>query len=71
MGYFLLYESMLDSVLFARDRFMKPTGIMAPSQTKIILSGIDCAAYMHERVGFWNDVYGAYPLPSPLISMRS
>jgi len=24
MGYFLLYESMLDSVLFARDKWLKP-----------------------------------------------
>ena len=26
MGYYLLRESMLDSVLLARDRFMKPGG---------------------------------------------
>jgi len=28
MGYFLLRESMLDSVLVARDKFMKPGGSM-------------------------------------------
>lgn len=28
MGYFLLFESMLDSVLFARDRYLTPnTGV--------------------------------------------
>lgn len=27
MGYFLLYEAMLDSVLVARDRFLVPGGI--------------------------------------------
>ena len=32
MGYALLYESMLDSVLHARDLFLKPDGVMAPSQ---------------------------------------
>lgn len=26
MGYFLLFESMLDTVLVARDRFLKPGG---------------------------------------------
>jgi hypothetical protein len=26
MGYFLLYESMLDSVIIARDKYMKPGG---------------------------------------------
>ena len=31
MGYALLYESMLDSVLHTRDRFLKPIGgIMRP-----------------------------------------
>lgn len=28
MGYFLIYESMLDSVLYARDKWLKPDGIV-------------------------------------------
>ena len=33
MGYFLLYESMLDCVLYARDRFLnKKTGKMLPDR---------------------------------------
>ncbi|RVX10944.1 Protein arginine N-methyltransferase PRMT10 [Vitis vinifera] len=28
MGYFLLRESMFDSVISARDRWLKPTGVM-------------------------------------------
>ena len=31
MGYFLLRESMLDSVLVARDRWLKPGGVLFPS----------------------------------------
>jgi protein arginine N-methyltransferase 1 len=27
MGYFLLYESMLDSVLFARDKYLNSNGV--------------------------------------------
>ena len=27
MGYFLLFESMLDSVLYARDKYLKPDGV--------------------------------------------
>lgn len=49
---------MLDSVLVARDRYLRKGGVMAPSQTKIMLSGVDCAEYMQQRVGFWSDVYG-------------
>lgn len=28
MGYFLLYEAMLDTVLFARDKWLAPGGIV-------------------------------------------
>ena len=29
MGYFLLYESMLDTVLYARDKWLKPNGYVS------------------------------------------
>ena len=32
MGYFLLYESMLDSVLWARDKYMVKGGLMFPDK---------------------------------------
>lgn len=32
MGYFLIYESMMDTVLFARDRWLKPGGILLPDK---------------------------------------
>ncbi|MEW5299181.1 MAG: hypothetical protein WDW36_002221 [Sanguina aurantia] len=37
MGYFLLRESMLDSVLVARDRFLKPGGALYPSHANMYL----------------------------------
>jgi protein arginine N-methyltransferase 1 len=41
MGYFLLRESMLDSLIHARDKFLKPkTGLMFPSHTTMFLSPI-------------------------------
>ncbi|KAJ7618910.1 protein arginine N-methyltransferase [Mycena polygramma] len=58
MGYALLYESMLDSVLRARDRFLKPEGVMAPSQCKMVLALCDGSEVSKDRVDFWNDVYG-------------
>jgi hypothetical protein len=30
MGYFLLYESMLDTVIWARDKWLKPGGGWPP-----------------------------------------
>ncbi|GAB4828317.1 Protein arginine N-methyltransferase prmt10 [Ancistrocladus abbreviatus] len=35
MGYFLLRESMFDSVICARDRWLKPTGVMYPSHARM------------------------------------
>ncbi|CEP18633.1 hypothetical protein [Parasitella parasitica] len=58
MGYFLLFEAMLDSVLFARDRWLAPNGIMAPSQTRILMVALDDQDLKDERANFWNDVYG-------------
>merc|ERR1719326_2269239 len=41
MGYFLLRESMLDSLIRARDKFMKPkTGLMFPSHTTMYIAPI-------------------------------
>ena len=36
MGYCLLYESMLNSVLFARDRWLKPGGAILPDTATIV-----------------------------------
>ncbi|KAM7509421.1 hypothetical protein LguiA_019874 [Lonicera macranthoides] len=40
MGYFLLRESMFDSVICARDRWLKPTGVMYPSRARMWLAPI-------------------------------
>ncbi|XP_008785266.2 protein arginine N-methyltransferase PRMT10 [Phoenix dactylifera] len=40
MGYFLLRESMLDSVICARDRWLKPDGIMYPSHARMWIAPI-------------------------------
>ena len=58
MGYALLYESMLDSVLVARDRFLRPGGVLAPSQCRIMLSLCEGADIYKDRVGMWDDIYG-------------
>jgi len=40
MGLFLLRESMLDSVLFARDKWLKPGGALYPSHARMYISAI-------------------------------
>lgn len=58
MGYFLLYESMLDTVLWARDRYLKADGAILPNRTVLYLTAIEDAQYRHEKIEFWHDVYG-------------
>lgn len=51
MGYFLLYESMLDTVLYARDKYLRPeTGIMLPDKAVLFLCGIEDQEYRAEKV---------------------
>ena len=40
MGYFLLRESMLDSVLVARDKYLKPGGALYPSHARLYLGPV-------------------------------
>lgn len=40
MGYFLLRESMLDSVLLARDKYLAPGGALYPSHARLFLAPI-------------------------------
>ncbi|KAK9382719.1 S-adenosyl-L-methionine-dependent methyltransferase [Kockiozyma suomiensis] len=58
MGYFLLYESMLDTVLVARDKFLAPDGLIFPDKATLHIAGIEDGEYKEEKIGFWNDVYG-------------
>merc|ERR1719272_300982 len=58
MGYALLYESMLPSVLHARDKWMNPDGIMMPDCVTIRLSGIEDAEYKQAKIDWWDNVYG-------------
>lgn len=58
MGYCLLYEAMLDSVLRARDRFLKPGGLMAPSHMALRIAPVAKSALADDLASFWADVYG-------------
>jgi len=51
---------MFDSVLFARDKWLKPDGKMFPSRANIYLAPFTDDNYYHnERISFWsNEVYG-------------
>lgn len=58
MGYFLLYESMLDTVLYARDKYLAPGGLIFPDKATIFMAAIEDGEYKDEKIGFWDNVYG-------------
>ena len=51
MGYFLLYESMLDTVLLARDKYLKPGGLIFPDNASMYICAIEDQDYKEEKIG--------------------
>lgn len=58
MGYFLLFEGMLDSVIYARDNYLKPGGHLLPDQCNISLVASGDVDTHKKLIDFWSDVYG-------------
>ncbi|XP_057445288.1 probable protein arginine N-methyltransferase 6 isoform X1 [Lotus japonicus] len=58
MGYMLLYESMLGSVITARDRWLKPGGLILPSSATLYMAPVTHTDRYSESVDFWRNVYG-------------
>lgn len=58
MGYFLLYESMLDTVLYARDKYLVKGGLILPDKCLMLIAGIEDGQYKQDKIHYWEDVYG-------------
>lgn len=56
MGYFLLYENMLESVLFARDKYLTEDGLMFPSHCRIKIAGFDDQQRYKMVVSQWDNL---------------
>lgn len=54
MGFYLLHEGMLDSVLFARDNFLKPNGLLFPGECTIFVAPCSVPS-LYE---YWHNVDG-------------
>lgn len=54
MGFYLLHEGMLDSVLLARDRFLKPGGLLFPDRAMIYCSPCSLPTHFEN----WENVNG-------------
>jgi protein arginine N-methyltransferase 3 len=49
---------MLPSVIWARDRYLKPGGLLVPSHASLWTAPVSDAEYIGEHIDFWRDVYG-------------
>ncbi|KAM8749409.1 protein arginine N-methyltransferase 2 [Acanthopagrus schlegelii] len=58
MGNCLLFEFMVESVLLARDRWLKDGGVMWPSSAALTLVPCQANSYYAEKMAFWERPYG-------------
>ncbi|KAL6066753.1 Protein arginine N-methyltransferase 8 [Balamuthia mandrillaris] len=58
MGYFLLYENMLETVIFARDKWLVEGGLIFPDKATLYLCAIEDNDYKNEKIHWWDNVYG-------------
>ncbi|XP_077157920.1 protein arginine N-methyltransferase 8 isoform X3 [Paroedura picta] len=58
MGYCLFYESMLNTVIFARDKWLKPGGLMFPDRASLYMAAIEDRHYKDFKIHWWENVYG-------------
>ena len=73
MGFYLLHESMLDSVVAARDKHLKPDGLMLPSKATLYAAACRLSDFYSEQVDFWKSVYGfdLSPVGDQLLQSKS
>lgn len=58
MGYCLFYESMLNTVIYARDKYLIDGGVMLPDKASLYFCAIEDGKYKDEKIEWWNNVYG-------------
>jgi len=63
MGFYLLHESMLDSLIKAREKHLQDDGIMFPSHARIYCAAVQMDDYMEDNVSYWQNIYGFNMLP--------
>jgi len=69
MGYFLLYESMLDTVLLARDKYLKRGGLIFPDNATLYLAAIEDQDYKEEKINCTCISYQLHDFKQPCISL--
>lgn len=58
MGFYLLHESMLDSVILARDKHLGDEGVMFPSHADLLAAPVQMDNWVAEQFTDWSAVFG-------------
>ncbi|XP_065843583.1 protein arginine N-methyltransferase 1-like [Oscarella lobularis] len=58
MGYCLFYETMLPTVLYARDKWLVEGGLLFPDKASLFIAAIEDRSYKDEKINWWDTVYG-------------
>ncbi|KAF7306023.1 Protein arginine N-methyltransferase [Mycena chlorophos] len=58
MGKCLLYESRLEEVILARDKYLKKDGFIYPESVTLYMAAIEDADFKDEKFGFWDNIQG-------------
>ncbi|KAM9851063.1 protein arginine N-methyltransferase 2 [Aulostomus maculatus] len=70
MGNCLLFEFMVESVLRARDRWLKEGGVMWPSSATLTLVPCQADSDYEEKMAFWEQPYGLDFTPLQPLAQR-
>ena len=57
-GECLLHRSSLKDVIMARDKFLKPGGLMFPDTASLWITGVDDHLQQDTALSFWDHIYG-------------
>ncbi|XP_076357461.1 protein arginine N-methyltransferase 6-like isoform X3 [Tachypleus tridentatus] len=68
MGYMLLYETMLPSVLYARDNWLKQGGYVFPEKASLYLAPLSDHEEYEESVEFWHKVEKTYKVDMSVVA---
>ncbi|XP_043489158.1 protein arginine N-methyltransferase 1 [Polistes fuscatus] len=58
MGYFLLFEGMLDTVIYARDHYLVANGVLMPNRCSMSIVGSGDTQRYVDLIDYWSNVYG-------------
>lgn len=58
MGYFLLQQSFLHQLIYARQKFLSAQGYIFPDKATIYLSLIEDMKFKYDKLESWDNVYG-------------